>query len=83
MTDTGHIHLLHDTPARILVFGGISLLVVNLLLGEVFAIFISHVANGEIRERWFDVVNAAAAGKDRSAHYYDRPAVELSLCAHH
>jgi hypothetical protein len=49
-------------PARILVFGGITLLVLNMALGEVFAIFISHVANGEIRLRWNDVMAAVAAG---------------------
>jgi hypothetical protein len=33
-----------------------------MLLGEVFAIFISHVANGEIRERWVEVITAARTG---------------------
>jgi hypothetical protein len=55
--------LLHATPERLLVFGGIALLVVNMLLGEVFAIFVSHVANGEIRVRWAEVVDAARAGQ--------------------
>ncbi len=46
---------------RILVFAGILLLVLNMMLGEAFAIFISHVANGEIRERWIDVLVALKA----------------------
>lgn len=52
---------LGDRATRVLVFGGILLLLTNMLLGEVFAIFISHVANGEIRERWVDIVGAARA----------------------
>ncbi len=51
------------TASRILVFGGILLLVINMLLGEVFAIFISHVANGEIRTLWGDVIIAARGGE--------------------
>jgi hypothetical protein len=47
---------------RVLVFGGIALLALNMLLGEVFAVFVSHVANGEIRGRWLDVVAASRAG---------------------
>ncbi len=54
--------LLGDAATRLLIFGGITLLLVNMLLGEVFAIFISHVANGEIRERWIEVITAARAG---------------------
>jgi len=52
-----------DPAARVLVFGGLLLLVANMLLGEVFAIFISHVANAEIRLRWAEIVQAAAAGQ--------------------
>lgn len=52
---------LDDPATRVLVFGGILLLLTNMLLGEIFAIFISHVANGEIRERWVDIVGAARA----------------------
>ena len=47
---------------RILVFTGILLLVLNMLLAEVFAIFISHVANSEIREHWIDIVAALKVG---------------------
>ncbi len=64
MPDKDHPELLRDSAARILVFAGIALLLVNMLLGEVFAIFISHVANAEIRERWLDVINATTAGKE-------------------
>jgi hypothetical protein len=67
----GPMNLLDSAPTRILVFGGILLLVLNMVLGEVFAIFISHVANGEIRERWADVVTAARAGDEAQveAHF--------------
>lgn len=53
--------------ARVLVFGGILLLATGMLFGEVFAIFISHVANGEIRLRWNDVVDAVAAADAQAA----------------
>lgn len=54
--------MLNDTAIRVLVFGGLALLLVNMFLGEVFAIFVSHVANGEIRERWIEIIGAARAG---------------------
>ena len=56
------------SAARVLAFGGILLILVGLLLGEVFAIFISHVGSAAIREEWVSVVGAvehrdpAAAG---------------------
>ena len=37
---------------RLLVFGGIALVIGGMLLGEVYAIFVSHVANGEVRRNW-------------------------------
>ena len=41
------------SPAsRLLVFGGISLILGGMLLGEIFAIFISHVASAQIRKEW-------------------------------
>lgn len=55
--------LQQHSASRVLVFGGILLLIINMLLGEVFAIFISHVANGEIRTLWGDVIIAARAGQ--------------------
>ncbi len=63
--------LLNDASSRLLIFGGIALLLVNMFLGEVFAIFISHVANGEIRERWAGIIAAARAGSMESlgAHF--------------
>lgn len=62
-----------QTSGRLLVFGGILLLVINMLLGEVFAIFISHVANGEIRTLWGDVIIAARAGElELLRGYFDR-----------
>lgn len=47
--------------ARTLVLGGIGLLVAGFALGEIYAIFISHIANGVIKSAWLDVVQAAAA----------------------
>ena len=44
-----------DSPSpatRLLIFGGILLIVVGMLLGEIFAIFISHVASAQIRVEW-------------------------------
>jgi hypothetical protein len=42
----------HSPATRLLVFGGISLILTGMLLGEVFAIFISHVASAQIRREW-------------------------------
>lgn len=42
----------HSPATRLLVFGGISLILAGMLLGEVFAIFISHVASAQIRREW-------------------------------
>src|SRR5260370_35693819 len=42
----------HSPARRSLVFGGISLIVAGMLLGEVFAVFISHVASAQIRREW-------------------------------
>lgn len=65
--------MLSDRATRVLIFGGIVLLLINMLLGEVFAIFISHVANGEIRERWVQVIGAArAADFDALAAHFAR-----------
>ena len=41
------------SPAtRLLIFGGILLILTGMLLGEIFAIFISHVAAAQIRREW-------------------------------
>jgi hypothetical protein len=42
----------HSPARQLLVFGGIALILSGLLLGEVFAIFISHVASAQIRKEW-------------------------------
>ncbi len=46
---------------RILLFGGVLLILLGMILGEVYAIFISHVAGAEIKQRLFTVVEAVGA----------------------
>jgi hypothetical protein len=56
------------SPAtRILVFGGISLILAGMLLGEVFAIFISHVASAQIRRGWIGKMIPAIEQHDLAA----------------
>lgn len=47
--------------ARTLVLGGLALVVAGFALGEIYAIFISHVANGIIKAAWLDVIRASTA----------------------
>lgn len=54
------------TESRLLAFGGISLILVAMLLGEIYAIYISHVANGIIKAHWAGVIEAAGVA-DTSA----------------
>src|SRR5712692_3662397 len=53
--------------ARLLVFGGISLILAGMLLGEVFAIFISHVASAQIRREWIGSMIPAIEHQDLAA----------------
>jgi hypothetical protein len=55
------------SAARVLVFGGISLIIAGMLLGEIFAIFISHVASAQIRREWVSVIIPAIEQHDLSA----------------
>lgn len=55
-------HFSRMEAARLLAFGGIALLVCGMLAGEIYAIYISHVANGIIRQHWQGVISAVAAG---------------------
>ena len=48
--------------SRLLALGGICMVLAAMLLGEIYAIYISHVANGIIRESWTAVVEAATQG---------------------
>lgn len=41
-----------------LAFCGIAFLVCGMLAGEIYAIYISHVANGIIRQSWLDMISA-------------------------
>ncbi len=52
---------------RLLVFGGISLILTGMLLGEVFAIFISHVASAQIRREWIGSMIPAIEHQDLAA----------------
>lgn len=47
--------------ARTLALGGLALVVTGFTLGEIYAIFVSHVANGIIKAAWLEVVRASAA----------------------
>jgi hypothetical protein len=66
--------------SRILAFGGVLLILVGLLLGEFFAIFISHVGSAAIQKEWVSVVAAverhepatAAAGFTHIADLLER-----------
>ena len=53
----------YSTAAQLLMFGGISLILGGMLLGEVFAIFISHVDSAQIRREW--IVNVIPAIEQR------------------
>lgn len=53
---------------RILLFGGILLIVLGMVLGEIYAIFVSHIASVEIRERLFTVVSAVGTGDTTTIH---------------
>jgi len=56
------------SPAtRLLVFGGISLILTGMLLGEVFAIFISHVASAQIGREWIGSMIPAIEQHDLDA----------------
>ena len=48
--------------SRILALGGIVLIVVGMLVGEIYAIYISHVANGVIRQHWAALPEAVSLG---------------------
>jgi hypothetical protein len=62
-TDTAKLTYLGRADAsRILAFGGVVLVVAGMLLGEIYAIFIAHVANGIIRQHWLAIVDAAING---------------------
>lgn len=55
-------------------FGGIALILAGMFLGEVFAIFVSHVASAQIRREWIATVLPAIAQHDLSTMSagYDR-----------
>jgi hypothetical protein len=59
--------LRRSSATRLLVFGGISFILAGMLLGEVFAIFISHVASAQIRREWVASVIPAIERHDLSA----------------
>lgn len=62
-TDTATLTYLGRAEAsRILAFGGVVLVVTGMLLGEIYAIYIAHVANGFIRQHWLAIIDAAVIG---------------------
>ncbi len=52
---------------RLLVFGGIALIVVGLVLGDIFAVFVLHPNAGRIGERMLAAVQAVAAQDPQAA----------------
>ncbi len=54
--------------ARLLAFGGIAFIACGLLAGELYAIYISHVANGVIGRTWPEIIRAIVGG-DGNAIY--------------
>ena len=63
---------------RTLALGGIALVASGFALGEVYAIFISHVANGIIRTAWLDVIHASTAADGEALAAAFRRILELS-----
>src|SRR6266852_9503445 len=58
----------HPSPAtRLLLFGGIALILTGMLLGEVFAIFISHGASAQSRREWTGTMIPAIEQHDLTA----------------
>ena len=55
------------SAARILIFGGVSLILAGMLLGEIFAIFVSHVATAQVRREWLANMIPAIERQDRLA----------------
>jgi len=50
-------------PAVVLLLGGLTLISISMISGEVFAFFVSHNFNAEINTLWLSVVDDAAAGR--------------------
>lgn len=48
--------------ARLLALAGVLLAAFGMVVGEIYAIWISHVANGVITRNWLELIEAAAAG---------------------
>jgi len=57
--------------SRTFALAGLLLTISALLLGEIYAIYISHAANGLIRQHWAALVEASQAGRtgDIAAHF--------------
>jgi len=64
---------------RLLVFGGIALILSGMLLGEVFAIFISHAASAQIRREWIGSMIPAIEQRDLAAASTDYGRIEELL----
>lgn len=46
------------SSGRLLAFGGVGLVALGMLVGEIYAIYISHVANGIIGQNWIGVIES-------------------------
>ena len=56
-----------SSAARLLVFGGIGLILTGMLLGEIFAIFVSHVDSAHVLREWVTIVIPAMEQHDSVA----------------
>ena len=52
----------HSMVTRFLLFAGVSFILVAILLGEVYAIFVAHIANAGIKAAWTSTVDAVTSG---------------------
>ena len=63
-------YLGYEDASRTFALGGILLLIVGMLLGEIYAIYVSHVANGVIKQAWAGLVDASAKGDTQAIREY-------------
>lgn len=49
-------------PARVFAIGGMLLVALGIVVGEIYAIYISHILNGIIGTNWIGVIEAAGRG---------------------
>ncbi len=68
MINSGDAFLARLDATRVLALGGIILIVVGMFVGEIYAIYISHVANGVIKQNWAALPEAVSLGDTELVH---------------